>query len=304
MRTLYLFILLQVLLVLFPDQQLLAGAWTLKKGKLWVKSSFLIQRTKDRYASRNIICGDRRCRNGQRTRFFFNGKIANSATYFDFRYGLTDRIEVQFQVPYFDISFKDDVNPERPTTTDFGDIRFGLRYRIPFKPLVTTIRIGAKAPTGFFNVDSEVVPVGDGQWDLEVSAQFGRSFWPIPVYANLAVGYRFRYEPAITTTNLDPGDEFTLRAEAGLNITKNILIKTALDGFWGQEFTAIFTDSKFKLPDTERAILYFEPGIFWQVLGPVALDASVRFSLSGMNFPAGQVVGFGVSYTFSFFSGI
>ncbi|MFQ5823848.1 MAG: hypothetical protein ACE5JB_07330 [bacterium] len=38
----------------------------------------------------------------------------------------------------------------------------GVRYRILSKPLVSTVRIGAKTPTGFFTKDSEVIPIGDG----------------------------------------------------------------------------------------------------------------------------------------------
>jgi len=170
---------------------------------------------------------------------------------------------------------------------------------ILLKPLVSTLKIGAKAPTGFFNKDSETVPVGDGQWDLEIQGQFGRSLWPLPFYFNLDFGYRFRFEPDIDTTNLAPGDEFTFRGEAGYNIRKNILLKAAIDGFWGQEFTAIFADSKLNLRDSERNILYFEPGIYWMLKEPLAAEASVKISLSGKNYPAGQIFGFGISYLFS-----
>ncbi len=191
------------------------------------------------------------------------------------------------------------MNPNRPATSDIGDIRFGARYRLPFRPLVTTLRIGAKAPTGFFNKDAEVVPIGDGQWDLEISGEIGKSLWPMPVYFNLEVGYKFRFEPDIETTNLDPGDEFTLRVESGFNITDNLLVKAALDGFWGQEFTAIFVDSKFNLEDSDRRIFYFEPGIFWNIWHTLAFEASMKTSLSGKNYPAGQIFGFGVSYIFA-----
>ncbi|NIV95390.1 hypothetical protein GWN42_22000, partial [candidate division KSB1 bacterium] len=149
---------LTVLAVGSMPAQLFAGAWTLPKRTFWVKSSIFIQRTEERYASSNLFCGDEQCENGERIPYFFNGEVESNATYFDFWYGLSDRIELQFQLPYFDISFRDDVNPNRPATSDIGDIRFGARYRLPFRPLVTTLRIGAKAPTGFFNKDAEVVP--------------------------------------------------------------------------------------------------------------------------------------------------
>ena len=243
------------LILTLSIESLFAGAWTLRKGHLWVKTAFLIQRTRERYANPTLFCG-----NGERAPYFFNGKVKSNALYLDVWYGLTDRFELQLQLPYFDIAFEDDVNPDRPSSQGLGDVRFGLRYRVPFRPIVTTFRIGVKAPTGFFNKDSEVVPIGDGQWDMDISADFGRSLWPLPAYLNLALGYRFRFEPDLQTTNLDPGDEFWFRAEAGVQIRKNVEIKTAVEGFWGQKFTALLANSNFKINHSERQILYIKPG--------------------------------------------
>ena len=300
MRKRYLHFSIIFLILIFSAEGLFAGAWTLRKGRLWVKSAFLIQRTSERYASETIFCGDQLCRNGQRTPYFFNGRVESNATYLDIWYGLTDRFELQLQLPYFDIAFEDEVNPNRPSSQGLGDVRFGLRYRIPFKPIVTTFRIGAKAPTGFFNKDSEVVPIGEGQWDLEVSADFGRSFWPLPAYTNLSVGYRFRFEPDLQTTNLDPGDEFWFRAETGIKVGSTFEIKTLLEGFWGQEFTALFADSNLRINNSERRILYFRPGIGWMIFEPLEFEFSTLFSLSGKNYPAGNIYILGLAYTFDF----
>lgn len=72
-------------------QKLYAGAWTLPKGHLWVKSSIFIQRTSARYTSAKLFCGDELCGNGQRFPYFFNGKLESTAAYLDVWYGLTDR---------------------------------------------------------------------------------------------------------------------------------------------------------------------------------------------------------------------
>ncbi|MFQ5823725.1 MAG: hypothetical protein ACE5JB_06695 [bacterium] len=274
-----------------------AGAWTLKRGQLWIKSSVFYQKTDKRYYSRNQPCPLIDCRKGQQVPFPFNGESRVTAVYWDINYGLTDQIELDLQIPFFDISFKDDPNPLRPKTSSVGDIRFGARYRFISKPIVSTIGVAAKAPTGLFNKDAEFVPIGDGQWDFEIQGQFGRSLWPLPGYVNVDIGYRFRFEPDIETSDLDPGNEFYFRGEAGYNIRRNILIKAALDGFWGERFTNRGTHLKFI--DSERNILYFEPGIYWMFLAPWAAEASVKFSLSGKNYPSGQIFGFGLSYMFS-----
>lgn len=165
--------------------------------------------------------------------------------------------------------------------------------------MVSTIRIRAKAPTGFFTKDSEIVPIGDGQWDLEVEAQIGRSFCPLPVYVNLDLGYKFRFEPDPDKTNLDPGDEFTLRGELGLNPRKNILLKVEVEGFWGKEFTDIV--SNLKLRNWQRRILYLKPGVIWTIVEHFEVEPFIKFSLSGKNYPAGEVFGLGLAYTLSLF---
>lgn len=292
------FSVLTAVIVLVCCHQLFAGAWTLNQGKLRVKTSFFLQNTSDRYASQILFCGNRRCNNGERIPYFFDGEVESNAIYIDVWYGLTDRIELQFQAPFFDIAFRDDVNPDRPSTQDIGDIRFGVRYRIPFDPVVTSIRIGAKAPTGFFNKDAEVVPVGDGQWDLELKADLGRSFWPVPLYANVNLGYRIRFEPDIETSNLAPGNELTFGAEMGYSLLDNLLLKTGLSGFSGEEFVALFPNSELQLQDSDRRIIYADSGIIWNIRESLAFELSVRISLAGKNYPAGQIYGTGVSYTF------
>ncbi len=285
--------------VLLLSSNVFAGAWTLAKGQLWVKSSVFVQRTHDRYAAAIFFCDGQLCDNGERTPFFFNGEVKSNVATMDVWYALTDRMELQFQVPFFDIAFIDDIDPNRPKSKEFGDIKFGLRYRLLSQPLVTTFNVAAKAPTGFLNKDSEVVPVGDGQWDLHLQSQLSRSLYPLPFYASLDIGYKFRFDPNVKKTNLAPGDEFTLRAELGFNLNKRVLLKAALDGFWGNEFTAILSDSRLALANSDRSILYFETGFYWELKAPLAIEASVRTSLSGKNYPAGEVYGMGLSYTFS-----
>lgn len=292
------FTVLQLLLTISNSH---AGAWTLEKGQLWIKSSLFVQRTRDRYATNFIICDGRACENGERTPFFFDGKVKSNVAFLDVWYGVTNKLELQFQLPFFDIAFTDAIDPNRPGSSEFGDLKFGMRYNILSQPLVATINVNAKAPTGFFNKDAEAVPVGDGQWDLNVQGQFARSLWPLPVYLNLDLGYRYRFEPSTSKTNLAPGDEVTLRGEVGINLNKHVLLKAAIDGFWGKEFTASFTGSKLSINNSERRILSFEPGIYWQALPQLALEASVGISLAGKNYPAGEVYGMGMSYTFSIY---
>lgn len=283
--------------LLLVSQNAYAGAWTLKRGQFWIKSSFYYQKTNERYYSRNTPCplNENCTAAGQRVDFAFDGESRLTALYLEASYGLFNPLELTLEVPYFNISFTDLADPERDNTTGIGDLRFGARYNFLSKPILSTFKVEAKAPTGFFNKDTEAVPVGDGQWDLEFEGQFGKSLWPLPAYVNLDLGYRFRFKPDAETSTLDPGDEFYFRGEAGYNLTRSFLLKVSLHGLFGQKFK----QTDLTIEDSEREILYIEPGFYWVVKGPLALESSVQISLSGKNFPAGQIYSFGVSYTFS-----
>ncbi|MFQ5601839.1 MAG: transporter [bacterium] len=273
-----------------------AGAWTLKRNQLWVKSSVFFQKTHEQFYSRNTGCPfSHKCdKSGQKVPFPFDGESKFTAVFLDIGYGLTDRLELKVQVPFYDIQFTDLSNPERDGTNDIGDIRFGARYRFITLPFVATFKVEAKAPTGFFNKEAEVIPIGDGQWDLELVGQFGRSLYPVTGYLNFDVGYRIRFEPDPQTSTRIPGNEIIFRGEGGFNVMNNLLLKLAVSGL----YSAKFKDEDFTLPDSEREVLYLEPAVFWSVTPALALEAGVQFSLSGKNYPAGEVFSLGVSYTF------
>ncbi|MCH9008292.1 transporter [candidate division KSB1 bacterium] len=283
--------------LLIVSQNAYAGAWILKRGEFWVRSSFHYLNTNERYYSRNTPCplNENCTKAGQRVKFAFDGEGRVSALFLKARYGLFNSLELTLEVPYFNISFTDLADPERDNTTGIGDVRFGARYNILSQPIVTTFKVEAKAPTGFFNKDTEAVPIGDGQWDLEFEGRFGKSLWPLPGYVNLDLGYRFRFKPDEETSTLDPGDEFYFNGEAGYSLTRSFLLKMALRGLFGKKFK----QTGVTIEDSEREILVLEPGFYWVVKGPLALESSVQVSMSGKNFFAGQVYSFGVSYTFS-----
>ncbi|MBL4754207.1 MAG: transporter [Flavobacteriales bacterium] len=273
-----------------------AGAWTLHNDTLVVKLSFFTQQTSYRYASSRIFCGDAECLNGQHTTYLFSGRLESYAGFLNLNYGITDKLEVLAQIPYYNISFIDEVDPNRARTKAVGDLVFGARYNFFMKPFVYTLKINSKAPTGFFNKDAEVVPVGDGQWDIQVVNQFGKSLYPIKGYVNVDLGYKVRFAPNPETSNLDPGDEIHLNAEVGYNVYAGLWAKMGVAGFWGQEFTASFANSELQLSDSERRILYLTPGIYWEINPNWAFDLTIKYTLSGKNYPAGFVYGTGIAY--------
>ena len=286
-----------ILIFFFTVNNLTAGGWTMDKGWLWAKTAFFSLHTDQRFVSKRFACGGSPCENGEIDEYFFNGRLKSYAAFIELRYGFTDRFELEFILPYYILSFKDDVNPNREEQNDIGDIKFGLRYNFIEEPLVYTLHLQGKAPTGFFVNDAETVPIGDAQWDLWINNQLSKSLWPIRGYVNLDLGYKFRFRPDLSKTNFAPGDEFTFWFEAGYNITEKFLLKGSINGFIGKEGEAIFTKNNILTRNhSDRRIIYAEPGIYYNITPELALEGSVKFPLAGKNFPAGNVYGIGVAY--------
>jgi hypothetical protein len=118
------------------------------------------------------------------------------------------------------------VNPSTRTRYNFaGQYEFKAlfaKFRLLEKPLLFTLKGGIKMPTGEFKNEDGLIPVGEGQWDFDLIAQLGRSFWPLPLYGNVDLGYRVRTKN--DEIDRDPGDEWFLNAELGYNITRRLLL--------------------------------------------------------------------------------
>jgi len=266
-----------VLLCLMPAGA--SGQWAQGGfGKLWVKTAAFLQQTDMRFDV-----------NGDKVPWLGGvGESDARALYTDIIVGLHKRVDLWVQVPFFDLRFQDATSDLQ--TVGFGDIRAWIRWQ--FAQLGGTalaLRAGAKAPIGDSPLDAQIIPVGEGQWDLEGFAEVGHSFWPVPAYAELWLGYRKRFED--DESRRQPGDEVVFLAEAGINPTASTFLKTTLDGFRGDNFTVEGVETQNKREITN---LQFSGAVrigrFWPEFG-------VRIPLAGREFPAGVQYVFGVSAT-------
>ena len=256
-----------------------AAQWTQgATGKLWVKSALFVQKTDQRFTA----IGDRE------PYLTPNGEADSKAVFTDFILGLHPNVDLWVQIPYFDLTFRDDLETLRKTGV--GDVRAWLRWNITKlnggrTPI--SIRAGAKAPIGESPIDAQLIPLGEGQWDFEGFAEVGHSFWPAPVYAILWLGYRLRLENKDQFN--DPGNEFVFLGEAGVNPTPGTFLKATFDGFRGERIKrdGILTRSQRRI-----AILQFTGAVR---TGPVWPEFSVRLPVSGQEFPAGVQFVFGAS---------
>lgn len=274
---------------LFHPSTSQAGAWTLPKGRLWIKSAFFYQATSEQFCSGNLAF----CSRHQRAPFdpFIGGRSKSLAVFTEASYGLTGWLDLGVQIPYFNLEFRDISNPSRPRTSKFGDVRFYARYRLFTDPVVASIRLGVKSPTGGVNVDSEVVPIGEGQWDLEFYGDVGRSFTSFSGYANLSLGYRVRRRN--DRFDFKPGDEASLLLEGGWTVIPRLMVKGTLHYLYSGHPRSL----GFTFMSQRRELLTASPVLLYKPVADLTLEALIRLPLRGQGFPAGPQFGFGLSYS-------
>ena len=205
-----------------------AGAWTLPQGQLWTKVTLFQQEADEWYLASPEYAGGQVQPAGARRPYRFNGRYQSKAVFLEAFYGVTDRLDLGVQAPYLIQEYGDDTFLESSADAGLGDLRVFAKVRALSAPAVLTLKLGAKAPTGDFTNADGVIPVGEGQWDFDFIGQLGRSFWPLPLYANLDLGYRVRMKNE--DIDRDPGDEWFFNAEVGVNLGRRLLHFTVLIG--------------------------------------------------------------------------
>jgi hypothetical protein len=128
-------------------------------------------------------------------KFSFPSSERKSTVAAEFQYGLTDRWELDAEIPY---EFRD-FNPGR-SFNGIGDVEVGARYGvIPLNkgPVALDVGLAVGIPTG-----DRLHDLGEGRLTLEPS--FTASTWLGPVNAQL----NGRWQRAVTNAGDEPRDEF------------------------------------------------------------------------------------------------
>ena len=278
------------MMALLTSSSAWAGAWTFPKGKLWTKLTFMSQDTNEDYIGvprPNIA-------RGTRQPYLLEGEYSSRTFFLDAMYGITDQLNVGIQVPFFDQTFQDqelNILFGGPiSSSGFSDIRFFAKRKLIDAPVVSSLKFGFKAPTGSFENRQGLIPVGEGQWDFDFILQVGRSFWPFRAYANADVGYRVRMKNG--EIDRDPGDELFWIAEFGYQWTDKLLTVLKWEGIDGKETTSL----GLQLTGDVKKIQYISPAVLFRTTDTIAIEAGIRLSINGQNFPAGPVFQVGVNY--------
>ena len=260
-----------------------AGAWTLQRGQFWGKVTYFQQRTQEWYIGQG-----RSGSPGTRARYDFAGEYASKAAFIEGFYGVSERLDLGLQIPYFDQSFINTTFTGPRTASGLSDIRIFAKFRLVEAPVLLTIKTGAKMPTGEFRNEDGLIPVGEGQWDFDLVAQLGRSWWPLPLYGNLDLGYRVRGKNG--AIDRDPGDEWFLNAELGCNFTRRWMLIGKYEMLRGDP-ALLFGQIEAEI----KRISYLMPVLLYSFEERTVVEIALRVSLNGRNFPAGRQWVLGIS---------
>ena len=292
-------LLIVALSILLP-QMASAGAWTLGKGQVWSKITYMSLSTNEHYGNDGNV--------GE-----IPARYKSQQVYFDVYYGLNDRIDVGVKIPYISNEFVD-VSPDHPFSgapdkkdSGLGDVRGVAKINlVNSADLVGTLKLGFKAPMGEYREVPEALSITGGQWDFDVVAQLGRSFYPVPVYANVDLGYRLRGEYADPNPSdaggvdrtYTPGAEFVFNAEAGYSPMDKLLVALKYESIMGAEYDTINNPPAGSQVETlNQSVSYLAPTVLVGLHPNVSLEAQARMTVSGSRYFAGSTYGVGLSFT-------
>ena len=246
---------------------LLAGAWTPKRGALYLKLS-----TTDFESTRSFN------QNGDEENDFALFEDLTTSLYFE--YGLRDDLGVFGSVNYKEIrrSLTSAGVSVGISESGFSDVDLGLRYNLLSGKHVLSAALMAKLP--YLYEDDPFFPLGNRQEDLEARILYGRGLHPF--YFGFEAGYRWRLE--------EPGDEVRLLGEAGLSVGNNFYFRTKLDstntrgnfsepaGFGNPAVT----------PSFDLLKMEFTAG--WKIKNSWSVEASYNDLIEGRNTAAGDTL--------------
>lgn len=248
---------------------------TLPRGTGWVQLSAYAQRSDE------FFTGE-----GDRQRFIADGRVRTTSLYLTGATGLFRGIDVWLQAPFHSVHYEDTGGSR--SRTGIGDVRMAVRLSpavAGIENLPLAIRVGAKVPGGEFPVDATIIPLSEGQRDLEVSIEGGRSFAAVPVYVLGWVGRRWRG----TNEEIDrkPGDEvFTHLALGGRAATFHW--EFAAEYLQGNEPRHVGV----ALSSGRRRLVQITPTL-GRAMGPGELELTALVPVAGRNLASGSALSVG-----------
>ncbi|MFQ5568167.1 MAG: hypothetical protein ACE5G0_00745 [Rhodothermales bacterium] len=230
-------------------------------------------------------------------------------------YGLTDQLTVVVVLPYKSIRVLDAAFEYE--TEGVGSVMIGLRTSIKHWIGLTDDRHTLAAnvmltlPTGYTR--NFTPSVGPGQVDFQTTINYGLSLYPMPGYAQMGLGYRYRsafYGLSATTAcqegrdvncfaSTEPkyDDELLFSVEIGFNFDRWALVQFLGQGVWSNKSPDAETSFSVRNPiPTRQRYIKTGAGLTVYPLRKLGVSAQVFFTPSGRNTVRSTDYFFGVEY--------
>ncbi|HKI78095.1 MAG TPA: transporter [Ignavibacteriaceae bacterium] len=190
--------------------EIIAGGWTKKKGKFYLQINSQYMRSNKFHD--------------------IDGTLVNINTLSDFtlslyaEYGITDDLTIISSIPFYHRLTLNEVKGNNSGTVYFpgakktgvSDSRLGVRYKLTEgNGSVLSAGFTLGLPFGDSN-DPNGLLTGDGEFNQELSLQFGHSFYPLPIYTSAYAGYNLRHKGYT--------DEIRFGVEAGYTFDNKLLL--------------------------------------------------------------------------------
>ncbi|TVP58483.1 MAG: hypothetical protein EA351_03655 [Gemmatimonadales bacterium] len=259
------------------------GQWVTAPGEGWVDVGTFYHDTRESYDH-----------TGTRKEIFADGHARTLSVFTTLNVGILRGLDVWAQVPFHHLRF-DDLARER-TSSGLGDPKFFVRispelFRGASLPLPVALRGGVKLAGGDFDVDAEIIPLGEGQRDLELMLELGHSLYPRPYWVAGWIGHRWR-DPNFEARRR-PGNEWFWYAALGADFG-TISAQLAGEGLSSDPWMI----DGLLLETARREMVQLLPRVGIEVQGGDAY-VGARVPIRGQNLPAGAAVTFGYFRTLS-----
>ena len=258
-----------------------AGIGTLGAGQGWVQVSLYHSRSTEFYdvtgVSRPFLAG---------------GEARTSSAFVTGAIGVIDGLDVLVQLPVHRLVF-DDVTGRRQRV-GIGDPRFTARIGTALvgRPEIpVSVRASVKLPGSEFPVDPNLIPLSEGQTDIEIAAETGHALAGSALHVMGWLGYRWRFED--DRRGRKPGNERFARLGLGGGV-RAMRWELALEALSGLPLE----QQGLSLETARRRLVQVAPTVGWNV-GAAQLEVSGRLNLSGRNLPSGSSFLAGVVIPFS-----
>ena len=245
---------------------------TLRAGTGWIQLSVYGQNTTEWY---NHV--------GDRQAFLADSEFKTRSVFVTASVGVVDGLEVWAQLPRRDLNVS--ASSGSSNSTGIGDIRVAVRMGAELfgLDLPVAVRVGAKVPGSDFPIDATVLPLTEGQTDVEVSVESGTTLGALPLYVMGWVGYRRR--GANVEADRRPGAERFAHLAFG-GFAGDLTWEVAADGLFGGSPLA----SGILLTSERRRLVQILPTVGYGI-GPGRFEVTGQVPISGRVLP----VGYGLS---------